>query len=169
EDPYSGLAPEALLQHGELPFLDSDDPREPDPADLRARALDAEGAALGVPGVTNSSGAGASASASTIALSTSGGFSGAYRTSGHGCSAAVVAGEGTSMQRDHAWHSARYVEDLEPAAEIGRRAGKRAVARLDPTRPRPGKYPVLFDPRVSSSLLGHFSGAITGSSIARNT
>ncbi len=169
EDPYSGLAPEALLERGELPFLDADDPREPDPSELRVRALEAEGSALGVPGVTNSSGAGASASASTIALATSGGFSGSYRTSGHGTSAAVVAGEGASMQRDHAWHSARYLNDLDPATEIGRKAGERAVARLNPTRPKPGKYPVLIDPRVSSSLLGHFSGAITGSSIARKT
>ena len=53
------------------------------------------------------------------------------------------------MQRDHAWHSARYLEDLDAAAEIGRRAGERAVARLNPTRPKPGKYPVLFDPRVA--------------------
>ena len=27
----------------------------------------------------------------------------------------------------------------------------------------------MFDPRVSASLLGHFAGAITGSSIARKT
>ena len=73
------------------------------------------------------------------------------------------------MQRDHDWHSARHLDDLEKAADIGRRAGERAVARLNPTRPKPGKYPVLFDPRVSSSLLGHFSSAITGSSIARKT
>jgi PmbA protein len=169
EDPYSGLAPGDLLQRGELPFLDADDGREPDPTELRARALEAEKAALAVEGVTNSSGAGASASASTIALATSGGFSGAYRTSGHGCSAAVIAGEGATMQRDHAWHSAHHLNDLESAAEIGRRAGARAVARVNPTRPRPGKYPVLFDPRVSSSLLGHFTGAISGSAIARKT
>jgi PmbA protein len=169
EDPFTGLAPEALLQRGELPFLDTDDPREPDPAELRGRALEAEQAALAVPGVTNSSGAGASASASIIALATSGGFAGAYRTSSHGCSAAVVAGEGAFMQRDHSWHGARYCEDLEDPAHIGRRAGERAVARLNPKRPKPGKYPVLFDPRVSSTLLNHFAGAITGSSIARRT
>jgi PmbA protein len=73
------------------------------------------------------------------------------------------------MQRDYAWHSARHLADLDSAAEIGRRAGERAVARLNPTRPKPGKYPVLFDPRVSSTLLGHFSGAISGSAIARKT
>ena len=49
---------------------------------------------------------------------------------GHSCSASVVAGEGSAMQRDHAWHSARHAEDLEDPAEIGRRAGERAVARL---------------------------------------
>ncbi|MEP7129493.1 MAG: metallopeptidase TldD-related protein [Sphingomicrobium sp.] len=169
EDPYAGLAPADLLQSGEPPFLDALDPREPDPAELRERALQAESAALAVPGITNSSGVGASASASTIALSTSGGFSGAYRASGHGCSASVVAGEGASMQRDYASHSARHLEDLDPAAEIGRKAGERAVARLNATRPKPGRYPVLFDPRVSSSLLGHFAGAISGAAIARRT
>jgi PmbA protein len=169
EDSYAGLAPAELLQRGEPPPLDSFDPAEPDPAELRARALEAEEAALAVPGITNSSGAGASASASIMALATSGGFSGAYRSSGHGCSASVVAGEGGSMQRDHAWHSARYLADLENAPDIGTRAGQRAVARLNPARPKPGKYPVVFDPRVASTLLGHFAGAITGSAIARKT
>ena len=169
EDPYAGLAPPALLQNGETPSLDGYDPREPDPAELRARALEAEQAGRAVEGVTNSSGAGASASASTIALATSGGFSGAYSTSGHACGADMVAGEGGSMQRDHEWHSVRHQEDLESAAAIGRRAGERAVARLNPTRPKAGKYPVIFDPRVSSGLLGHLAGAINGSSVARKT
>jgi PmbA protein len=169
EDPYAGLAPSELLELGDAPFLDAYDGCEPEPSELRARALEAEEAALGVPGVTNSNGGGASASATTIALATSAGFSGAYRTSGHASSASVIAGEGASMQRDHSWHSARHLEDLESAAEIGRRAGERAVARLGPTRPRPGKYPVIFDPRVSSSLLGHLSGAINGASVARKT
>jgi PmbA protein len=169
EDPYAGLAPPALLQNGETPSVDGYDPREPDPAELRARALEAEQAGRAVEGVTNSSGAGASASASTIALATSGGFSGAYSTSGHACGADMVAGEGGSMQRDHEYHSVRHQEDLESAAAIGRRAGERAVARLNPTRPKAGKYPVIFDPRVSSGLLGHLAGAINGSSVARKT
>jgi len=169
EDPFAGLAPTELLHRGELPFIDNEDSREPDPAELRERALEAENAALAIAGVTNSSGSGASASASTLALATSGGFSGAYRTSGHGCSTTVVAGEGSGMQRDHAWHSARHLEDLEAPDIIGRRAGERAVARLNPTRPRPGKYPVLFEPRAGASLLGHFIGAINGSAVARKT
>lgn len=169
EDPYAGLAPSEFLESGDPKFLDAYDGHEPDPSELRERALEAEAAAREVAGVTNSNGGGASASATTIALATSGGFSGAYRTSAHGTSASVIAGEGGSMQRDHAWHSARHLEDLESALEIGRRAGERAVSRLNPGRPRPGKYPVIFDPRVSSGLLGHLSGAINGASVARGT
>jgi PmbA protein len=169
EDPYAGLAPPELLMTGALPELDNWDNVEPDPAALRARALEAETAALAVEGVTNSNGGNASASASTIALATSNGFSGAYRASGHSCSAGVVAGEGSGMQRDHAWHSARHAEDLEDPAAIGRRAAERAVARLGNRKVAPGKMPVLFDPRVAGTLLGHFAGAITGSSIARKS
>lgn len=169
EDPYAGLAPPRLLQQGEPPSIDSYDSFEPDPAELRARALEAEAAALAVKGVTNSDGVSASASASSVALATSEGFSGSYRASGHGCTAVVVAGEGASMQRDYAGHSARWLEDLESSAEIGLKAGDRAVARLEPSRPKPGRYPVFFDSRVSATLLGHFAAAITGSSIARKT
>ena len=169
EDPYAGLAPAAMLMRGELADLDNWDAVEPDPAALKARALEAEAAAIGVAGVTNSNGGSASAAASTIALATSHGFAGAYRASGHSCSASVIAGEGAGMQRDHAWHSARHAEDLEDPAAIGRRAGERAVARLGNVRLAPGKLPVLFEPRVAGSLLGHFAAAITGSSIARKT
>jgi PmbA protein len=169
EDPFAGLAPNDLLHRGALPELDSIDPSDPSPTDLHDRALEVEKAALAVEGVTNSSGASASSSASTIALATSGGFASAYRVSSHGLSAGVVAGEGGSMVRDHASHNARYLADLDPAGEVGRLAGERAVKRLIASRPKAGKYPVLFDPRVSSTLLGHFAGAISGSSIARKT
>ena len=167
EDEYAGLAPDELLQRGELPPLDADDGLDPNPAELRARALTAEQAALAVPGVTNSSGGSASASASSVALATSAGFSGAYRATGYSCSATMIAGEGAGMQRDHAWHSARHLEDLDSAEDIGRLAGERAAARLNSTRPKPGRMPVLFDPRVATTLLGHFAGAISGSSVAR--
>ena len=73
------------------------------------------------------------------------------------------------MQRDHDWHSARHLDDLDPAQAIGRRAGEGAVARLNPQRVKAGKYPVLFDPRVAGSLLGHFAGAIAGVAVARKT
>jgi PmbA protein len=169
EDEYAGLAPADLLDKGPFADLDGWDPAEPDPADLKARALEAEAAALAVKGVTNSSGCGASASATSMALATSHGFSGAYRASGHSSSASVIAGEGSAMQRDYSWHSARHLADLEEATAIGRRAGERAVARLGGVKVAPGPCPVLFEPRVATSLLGHYVAAVTGSAIARKS
>ncbi|MGN6621060.1 MAG: TldD/PmbA family protein, partial [Sphingomonas sp.] len=50
-----------------------------------------------------------------------------------------------------------------------RRAGERAVRRLNPGRVSSGTMPVVFDPRVGASLLGHLVGAIAGPAIARKT
>jgi len=169
EDPYAGLAPADLTASGPYPDVQSEGVGEDDPQALRNRALAAETAALAISGVTNSSGGSAGSSASAMALATSNGFSGAYRSTGHSTSVSVIAGEGASMQRDSAWHGARHLADLDPAEVIGRLAGERAVARLNPAKPKPGRYTVLFDPRVAGSLLGHFVGAITGSSVARKS
>jgi PmbA protein len=169
EDPFAGLAPTELLASAPFPSLDSADRGEIALEEFKRRALAAESAALGVKGVTNSSGGAAGSSCSTIALATSGGFVGGYQGTSFSCSTGVIAGAGSSMQRDHAWHSARHLSDLDDAEEIGRLAGQRAVARLGPARPKSGAMPVLFDPRVSHTLLGHFAGAISGSSIARKS
>jgi PmbA protein len=81
----------------------------------------------------------------------------------------VLAGSGTGMQRDYDYSSAVHLADLEDAAGLGHTAGEKAVARLDPTRPRTAKLPVVYDPRVASSLLGHLTSAINGASVARGT
>lgn len=169
EDPYAGLADPALLGDGQGPDLDLFDHAEPDLAALRARATEAEEAARAVAGVTNSNGGSAGAGQSLVALATSTGFARALRSSHHSLSASVVAGEAGALQRDYAHHSVRHLADLEAAEAVGRRAGERAVARLNPERPASGSCPIFFDPRVSASLLGHLIGAVTGSAIARRT
>jgi len=104
-----------------------------------------------------------------MALATSTGFARGFLTSGYGCSASVIAGTGAGMQRDYAYHSTRHLADLEDAEAIGRRAAARAVARLNPGKLPSGPMPVVFDPRVGTSLIGHLAGAITGAAIARRT
>ncbi|CAD7338360.1 TldD/PmbA family protein [Sphingomonadales bacterium 56] len=169
EDPYAGLAPEDRLLRGSLPELDIADPSDPEPALLRARALEAEEAARGVSGVTNSEGGGASNGRSQVALATSHGFAGAYAGTSHSTWASVLAGTGADMQRDHASHSARYLDDLDDPMAIGQRAGERAVARLNPAKIESGVLPVLFDPRIGSGLLGHLIGGMVGAAIARRS
>jgi PmbA protein len=169
DDKYAGLAPEEMLMRGDLPDIDSDDGGDPDPAILKERALACEDAARAVAGVTNSEGAGASAGRTIFGLATSHGFAGAKGASGYGLSTAVLAGEGDYKERDYDYRAARYEDDLDAAEAIGKRAGERAVKRLNPGNVKSGPMPVVLDPRVGSSMVSHFIGAIAGSSIARRT
>ena len=169
EDEFAGLAPQDRLLHGEAVEIDADDGLDPSPASLKERALAAEDAARAVAGITNSEGAGASAGRTLMALATSTGFARGFVSSGYGCSASVIAGEGAGMQRDYAYHSTRHLHELEGAEEIGARAGRRAVERLNPGKLASGPMPVVFDPRVGSSLIGHLASGITGAAIARRT
>ena len=167
EDRFAGLAPEELLAHAPWPELDLSDPAEPAPEHLRECAQEAEDTARAVSGVTNSEGGSASFGRSVFALATSHGFAGAYQGTSHGISASVIAGEGSGMQRDYAWRQARYGADMPSAAEIGQLAGQRAVARLNPGRLSSKLMPVVFDPRVGGSLIGHLASAMAGPAIAR--
>jgi PmbA protein len=168
DDPYADLCDDAAPPE-EASALDLVDAAEPPVAELIARAEAAEAAALAVPGVTNSEGGSAGFGRSDVFLATSAGFAGSYSRTGHSVSASVLAGEGTGMQRDYDYHSAVHLADLDDPAAIGHSAGERAVSRLNPTRPRTGRMPVVYDPRVSSSLVGHLSSAINGASVARGT
>jgi PmbA protein len=168
EDPYCGLAsPDEIDRHP--PQLELNDPVEPTPEALAERASAAEEAARAVAGVTNSEGAEAGWSRSRVAMAASNGFTGAYEGSRHGVSVSVIAGNGTGMERDYDYSSAVFEADLDDPAEVGRKAGERAVARLGPRKVATTKVPVVFDPRISGGLLGHLAGAINGSAIARGT
>ena len=167
EDQYAGLAPEDRLLKAPLADLDIADAAQFTPQQLRERALAAEDAARAVPGVTNSEGGHASVARRAFALVTSHGFAGAYQGTMHGLSATVVAGEGSGMQRDYAWRTARHAADLPDPAEIGLQAGERTVQRLNPGRVKSGPMPLVFDPRVGGTLIGHLTGAMSGSAIAR--
>ncbi|HYP62436.1 MAG TPA: metallopeptidase TldD-related protein, partial [Acidocella sp.] len=167
EDPYAEIPPApAPLDAG---FLQLDDPVEPKADVLIARAAVAEEAALAVPGITNSEGASSSWSRTVSLLATSHGFLGEYARSYHGVSVTAIAGTGVDMQRDYDYSSSLHGSDLDDPAQLGRNAAARALARLNPKRPGTAKLPILFDPRVAGSILGHFSSAISGASIARGT
>src|SRR4051812_3358924 len=167
EDPHAGLAdaPDGLVAVD----LDLADTAEPMAEALIARAAAAEDAALAVAGVTNSEGAEAGWGRYAIALAASNGFVGEYVRTSHSISVTALAGQGTGMERDYDFSSAVHLTDLEDAAMLGHRAGEKAVARLNPTRPKTARVPVVYDPRVAASLLGHLSGAINGAAVARGT
>jgi PmbA protein len=168
EDKYVGLADSSLLAR-EFPDLDLLDPDIPSVSELERRAQEAEAAGLAVKGVTKSSGASASAGIGGMVLVTSAGFRGSYLRSSQSISMTAISGEGTGMERDYDYTSAPHASDLESPERVGRSAGERAVARSNPRKVETCEVPVVYDPRVSNSLVGHLVGAINGAAIARKT
>ena len=167
EDPYAGLA-ETWAKPDETD-LDMADPMEPTAELLTERATAAEEAAFSVHGVTNSEGGEAGYGRNEIILVTSAGFAGRRVGTSHSISATALAGSGVDMQRDYDYHGTVYFADLDDPVKIGKSAGERAIARLNPTRPKTGRIPVVYDPRVAGGLIGHLSGAINGAGVARGT
>jgi PmbA protein len=168
EDRFAGLAERAALAR-DIADLDLIDAELPTTARLEALARAAEEAALAVDGVSKSGGASASAGVGGMVLVTSHGFHGAYLASHHNLSMVAIAGEGTGMERDYDFSSALHAADLDDAAKIGRSAGERAVKRRNPRKVPTGRVPVVFDPRVAGSLVGHLASAINGTAIVRKT
>jgi PmbA protein len=167
-DPYQGLAPLESLASA-VADLDLFDGEPGDREILVKRALECEAAGKAVDGVSRSMGASAAWGVTGFVLATSAGFSRGYRKSRFSASAAMVAGEGTAMERDYDFRSRVHQADLGDIAEIGAEAGRRAVRRRNPRQARSGKAPVIFDQRVSRSLLGTLCGAIDGAAVARKT
>jgi len=168
EDKFAGLADAALLAH-DFPDLDLIDPELPTITELEAMARAAEVAGLAVKGVAKSGGASASAGIGGMVLVTSHGFRGAYLGSRHGLSMTAIAGSGTGMERDYDYSSVLHAADLESPEKIGRTAGERALERLNPRKVSTRKVPVVFDRRVSGSLVSHLASAANGASVARKT
>ncbi len=168
EDPYTGLADQDRLAKS-FPDLDVLDATIPSAAEMTAMALEVEDAARAVEGVTNSGGASSGWSLGGLVLATSHGFTGSYLTSRFSLSASAIAGSGTGMERDYESEVKVHRGDLSDPATIGRKAGERAVRRLNPTMLPTGRGTVVYDPRVATSLVGAIAGAANGASIARKT
>ncbi len=171
EDPHAGLPDPSTLGAlpGDLqlfsPSIDSFDP-----ARRIELARDAEQAALSFdPRIDNSEGGSFSSATSWRAFANSLGFLSSYRSSSCGLSAVPVATFEGRRERDY-WHSsARAIEGLESPDFIGRTAAQRVLRRLGARKASTQKVPVVFEPRVARSLLGHLFSAISGDSVYRKS
>lgn len=167
-DPFAGLPDPSEIAR-QLPALELTDETTLGAEPLLELALAAEAAGLSVKGVSKSSGASASASRRSVALVASNGFSGAYSRTDYGISASLIAGSGTTMERDYDFIAGIRFADLDSPETVGRSAGERAVRRLNPRKVASQRVPVVFDRRVAGGLAGHLANAILGSAIARGT
>lgn len=171
QDPYAGLAdPDQLAQLRSAAGLELFDPSpEPDPATLEDDARRAEAAALAVKGVTQVQSASAAYGQQAVWMAASNGFEGGYARSSRHISCVAISGEGTGMERDWCGEGRIFQADLPSAEYVGRLAAERTIARAGARRPKTGTYPVMYDERIASSLIGHLLGAINGSAISRGS
>ncbi|MEM7640998.1 MAG: TldD/PmbA family protein [Pseudomonadota bacterium] len=169
DDPNVGLAdPDQLardLDAAGLDLVDASDPLAP--AELQDMAARAEAAALAVDGISQVSAAGAGYGDRRVQVAASNGFKGGYRRTGTSLSCIAITGEGTGMERDYYGDSRIHRADLDSPEEVGRIAADRTVARKGATKPPTGAFPVVYDERVASSLIGHLLSAINGNAVAR--
>jgi PmbA protein len=169
EDDCAGLAdPEELAR--DIPDLDLDHPWALSPEDAveTARACEAAGRSVDTR-ITNSEGASVGSHRGVRVYGNSHGFLAGYPSTSHSVSCVLLAQTGDDMQRDYWYSSARDARDLETAEEIGRKAGERAVARLGARKLSTQKARVLYAPEVARGLIGHFLGAVRGSSQYRKS
>jgi PmbA protein len=169
EDPCAGLADAALLAT-EVLDLDLHHPWALSVDDAVALAITCEDAARETdPRIVNSEGASLSTHAGLKIYGNSHGFIGGYPSTRHGISCAVVGRQDDQMQRDYWWTSARAREDLQAAAEVGREAARRTVARLGGRQIGTRKAPVLFRADVATGLLRALTSAISGGNLYRKS
>ncbi len=169
EDPFAGLAdPDMIAQEWNIDALELADPAaEPAAGELQSDAQRAEAAALAVAGVAQVQSASASYSRRNVWFAASNGFSGGYGRTSRSVSAVAISGEGSAMERDWAAEARTFQADLPSPDDVGLLAGQRAVERQGTRRPPTGAFPVLYDERIASGLIGHLLGAINGAAISR--
>src|ERR1700726_1379006 len=170
EDPHAGI-PEAgkfgslsgdlHLYHEDVYSLPG-----PEPIDYARRA---EKAALDAdPRIKNSEGGSFDAATGKKVLANSHGFVGEYRRSYCSVAAVPIAqDENGLMQRDYWYSVARNLGRLDSPEEVGRIAAQRTLRRLGGRKVKTAKVPIILDPMVATSILGHIFEGINGDSVYR--
>jgi len=168
-DQFAGLADADLLAT-RFPELDLYHPWHIDVEQAIELARSCEDAAFAADSkVTNSEGASVSVQQSHFAYGNSNGFLAGYPSSRHSIVCSVIAGKDEEMQRDDWYTTARSAADLDSAAEVGARAGKRAARRVGARKVSTARVPVLFEAPAAAGLIGHFVAAVSGGSLYRKS
>ena len=119
--------------------------------------------------ISNTDGSSAGCSISEFILCTSNGFKNGYKRSSFYISSSAIASLNNKMEREYAFEERTFLEDLPHPSEIGELAAKRAIDMIGATKPFTGNYPVIFNERISSSIIGHILNAINGETISRGS
>ena len=149
--------------------LDLYDDYDLSPNQLKDLALEAENESLKSKKITNSNGASSSQSKTSLYLATTSGFSSGYKKSNFSVSCSVIAGNTKDMQTDYDYDSKIHFKDLKDSSALGQKAAENAIAKCNSRKIETCVSDIVFDPKVSRTILSHFSSLINGSSVARGS
>jgi PmbA protein len=170
EDPYAGIPEPDQLGSipGDLDLYSPDVYSLPGQERI-AYARRAEKAALDSdPRIKNSEGGSFDAATGHKILANSHGFIGEYRRSYCSVAAVPIAQDDRgNMQRDYWFSVSRNLAKLESPEEVGKVAAQRTLRRLGARKVKTQKVPVIFDPLVANSILGHIFEGVNGDSVYR--
>ena len=169
EDKAFGLASSKLYPKKDIeldlyhPFEDSHDA-------MIAKVLVVEKTALSFDKrISNSEGANFSTSNNLFVQANSNGFIGGFPSSRHTISCSVIAKDSSGMQRDYSYSNSRKISNLQSLEEIGETSAQRALNRLMPKPIKTGRYPVIFESQVATSLISSIVSASSGSNQYRKS
>ena len=170
EDPFSGLPEPAQLGSipGNLDLYSADVYSLPGEERINY-ARRAEKAALDFdPRIKNSEGGSFDAATGHKILANSHGFCGEYQKSYCSVAAVPIArSESGAMQRDYWYAVARSLGRLESPEHVGKVAAQRTIRRLGARKAKTAHVPVVFDPLIATSIIGHIFEGVEGDSVYR--
>lgn len=128
-------------------------------------ALETERIALADKRISNSHGAGLTTSEVRSILANSNGFLGEYEKTYCSLSVGLQAGETDDLVEDFWFSSQTHFKDLETPEQIAKTAVERTVRQLHPRKIKTQKVPVIFEPLMTSGLLGFLFACLSGVAI----
>ena len=166
EDKCAGIADAELMAY-DYPELDLEHPWGIETDQALDKAIRCEQVARDDKRIVNSEGASVSSITTQLTYANSHGFVGEYRGTRHSVSCSVIAGDDSGMQRDYWYTLNRNAEKLQDVEEVGAMARERAVRRLSSRGMKTCSVPILFEPTLARSLIGHLFSAISGGALYR--
>jgi PmbA protein len=169
-DEFSGL-PSLSSKKIDIPTLKLYDPEiaKLDSEKKIAMATETERIALSDKRITNSYGASFETREVKLTLANSNGFLGEYQETLYSLGVGLQAGETDNRAEDFWFSAKRHFDELDSPEEVAKKAVERTVRQLNPRKIKTQNVPVIFEPLMTSWLLGFLCACVSGTSIYQKT
>lgn len=145
------------------------DPYKPSIKEINENVQELENSALENKKIINSEGAELSFSQVKYKVMASNGFSTEIKKTHSDYIIAVLAGNSNSMERAYDYKSKVFFNDLGNFKKVGQKVSVDAIKKLNSKKIKTCKSDVIFDSKISSSLLSNLFSACNASSIIKGT